>query len=96
MEVENISTSMACPRAPKRTESLVLSQVRSARAAKISVMENRLKKRLNCRFVWLRIRLESVQSLCINREYAYKAFSCFVLVQYFKKAYSSFVLVKYA
>ena len=24
MEVENISTSMACPRAPKRTESLVL------------------------------------------------------------------------
>ena len=42
MEVENISTSMACPRPPKRTESLILSQVRSARAGETSVMENRL------------------------------------------------------
>ena len=25
MEVENISTSMACPRAPQRTESLIVS-----------------------------------------------------------------------
>ena len=43
MEVEHVSTSMACPRAPKRTESLMLSQVRSARAGETSVMENRLK-----------------------------------------------------
>ena len=42
MGVENISTSIACPRPPKRTESLMLSQVRSARAGETSVMENRL------------------------------------------------------
>ena len=43
MEVENVSTSMTCKRAPKRTESLMLSQVRSVRAGKTSVMENRPK-----------------------------------------------------
>ena len=42
MEVENISTSMACPRPPKRKESLMLSQAHSTRAGKTSVMENRL------------------------------------------------------
>ena len=46
MDVENVSTSMACPRAQKRTESLMLSQVRSACAGETSVMENRL----NCYF----------------------------------------------
>ena len=43
MEVEMFSTSMACPRGPKRTENLMLSQVRSARAGETSVTENRLK-----------------------------------------------------
>ena len=43
MEVENISTSMACPLAPQRTENLMLLQVRSARSGETSVMENRLK-----------------------------------------------------
>ena len=44
MEVENISTSMACSQPPKRTESVMLSQVRCAHAGETSVMENRLKK----------------------------------------------------
>ena len=43
MEVEMFSTSMTCPRGPKRTESLMLLQVRSARPGETSVMENRLK-----------------------------------------------------
>ena len=42
MEVENISTSVLCPRAPKRTESLMFSQVRFTRAGETSVMESRL------------------------------------------------------
>ena len=45
MEVENISTSTACPRAPQRTENLMLLQVRSARSGETRVMENHLKAR---------------------------------------------------
>ena len=45
MEVENISTSMACPRPQKRTETLMLSQVRSPCAGETGVMENRLNER---------------------------------------------------
>ena len=51
MEVENISTYLACPRASKRTESLMLSQVRSIRVGETSVMENRLKN-ANCAQVY--------------------------------------------
>ena len=53
MEVENISTSMACPRVSKRTEILMLSQVRFACAGETGVMENRLKE--VCTNVYLNI-----------------------------------------
>mgnify|MGYP002803980117 CR=1 FL=1 len=42
MEVENFSTSIACPRAPRRKESLMLSQVRSDCVGETSVVEDRL------------------------------------------------------